>query len=413
MRVDERLDQSVNPETGNVEPVFAAMEPILALIVLGLVAIGLTVALAKRASRHNSVPTRVSILHQAVETIAGIQERQEIIRAALTFAMEATGARFSALGITRSNENSILLHSLFDGQLRSERVGLAGPTQPPPAVESGVWHKDERATVYSPLCVVPSHYPSVDSPVGVRFQTTYGEIGELFVANMPEPASSEDEASLALLANQVKQYLEYQALLQQINHGYMETIEALVKAIEAKDAYTRGHSDRVTKYAVATAREMALPPEQLEEIRIGAVLHDIGKIGVPESIINKPGRLDDDEWRLMKDHPRMGTKIIDSFNRSRDILLMIYHHHEMYDGTGYPAGLRGNEIPLAARILKVADAFEAMTSNRSYQKSKTVEEAIQELKDWSGRQFDPLVVSAFLRAMRSRAYELDVRLIEV
>ncbi len=390
-----------------------ALQPILTLVVLAIAATGLSVALIRRTLRPGSPPSQLPILQEAVESFAGGQDREDTIQTALSFASRATGARFAALAIGNLNETSADLYSLCEGQVRTDKVGLAPPDRPQPGQgKPTLKRKGARVGGYRPLCSIPAHYPSLQDSLGIAFRTSTGDTGELFVGNKPEAFTSEDETTLALLANQVTLHLDFKALLQQINHGYLETIEALVNAIEAKDAYTRGHSDRVTKYAIATAKEMCLPPEQVEEIRVGAVLHDIGKIGVPERIINKPGRLDDDEWRLMKDHPRLATKIIDSFNRSRDILLMIYHHHEMYDGTGYPIGLRGNEIPLAARILKVADAFEAMTSHRPYQTSKTLDQATKELKDWSGRQFDPLVVNAFLRTLRERSHELDLDLIE-
>lgn len=380
------------------------IQPIVALVVLVLAAAG--AAFAWQARRMMSASTHLSVLQEAAEQMSRHREKPEIIQSALSFASAAVGAELAALTLGRPDENSTNLYCLVDGEMRVERVGLATHVDHKRAgVQTGEGRDKQRTGNYQPRCTLPAHYPALKGVLGTRIQTSYGEIGEIFVANKGNPFTSRDEAAIALLANQVTQHLEYQELLRHVKRGYMETIEALVNAIEAKDPYTRGHSERVIRYAVATAEEMGLPPEQVEEIRIGAVLHDIGKIGVPESVINKPGRLDDDEWQLMKDHPRTATKIIDSFNRSRDILLMIYHHHEMYDGSGYPTGLRGNDIPLAARILKVADAFEAMTSHRPYQKTKTLEQAVQELKEGSGTQFDPLVVSAFIRALQNRCEE--------
>ncbi len=178
---------------------------------------------------------------------------------------------------------------------------------------------------------------------------------------------------------------------------YLGTMAALVSTIEAKDCYTRGHSERVTDIAVSIAKELGFPEHEQELIRYACQLHDIGKIGIRDHILNKLGALEQDEWDEIKHHPTTGADIVKSLGFLEKGILFIKHHHERYDGNGYPEGLKMEDIPLGARIIAVADSFDAMTSDRAYRKAKSVDEAILELKENAGKQFDPQVVEAFLR----------------
>jgi putative nucleotidyltransferase with HDIG domain len=187
---------------------------------------------------------------------------------------------------------------------------------------------------------------------------------------------------------------------ERLARGYMATIETMVNALEAKDPYTAGHSQRVCRYALAIAAELGFPEEEIGDLQTGAMLHDIGKIGVGDGVLLKPGRLSDAEFDEIKDHPRRGARIIDAFNRSSTVLSVVFHHHERYDGRGYPAGLRGVDIPLPARIVNVADAFDAMTTSRPYNgEPKTRAEGLAELRRGAGSQFDPRVVEALEQAL--------------
>ena len=198
--------------------------------------------------------------------------------------------------------------------------------------------------------------------------------------------------------------LEYQEYLEkkveeqtrEIKNLYLNAIKSLVFALEAKDKYTEGHSKRVTFYACEIAKRMRLSALLIHKIHLAGLLHDIGKIGVRESILNKPGKLTPDEYRHIYDHPVVGAKILTPVLKDKDILNFIRHHHERYDGSGRPDKLLGEEIPLGARILAVADTFDAMTSDRPYRKALTVDFAIKEIKRCSGSQFDPVVVIHFL-----------------
>lgn len=182
---------------------------------------------------------------------------------------------------------------------------------------------------------------------------------------------------------------------------FVSSIKALANAIEARDTYTRGHSERVTKYSVKIAEKMGIDGEEIEKIRYAAVLHDIGKIKIKEEILNKPGKLTDEEFNILKQHPTHGAKMLKPVEEFNEILPYLYHHHERYDGKGYPQGLTGGGIPLASRIMAVADTFDAMTSNRPYRKAMPVSKAIIELEKNAGTQFDPEIVNLFLDILKN------------
>lgn len=184
-----------------------------------------------------------------------------------------------------------------------------------------------------------------------------------------------------------------------INLMYVRSIDAMVKALEAKDFYTRGHAQRVTIYSVATAKEMGILEQEVEDLRRASVLHDLGKIGVRETVLNKPGKLSPEEFREVVRHPELSVSILEPIPFFRPLLPTVLHHHERYNGRGYPAGLAGDEIPLASRILAVADTFDAMTSTRAYRKALPMEDAVEELRRCAGTQFDPDIVPIFLSCL--------------
>jgi len=181
----------------------------------------------------------------------------------------------------------------------------------------------------------------------------------------------------------------------------VSTIAALAAAVDAKDHYTRGHSEAVARYSVGIATELRLPTEDRFNVRIAALLHDVGKIGMPDTILNNPGQLDTHERDIVRSHPSVGERIVKQVPQLQKILPGILYHHERYDGTGYPCGLSGDRIPLIARIICVADSFDAMTSNRPYRSALTVDQALAELQACKGTQFDPPCVDAFIRWLRS------------
>ena len=210
---------------------------------------------------------------------------------------------------------------------------------------------------------------------------------------------------LSSLASQTRIALTNAKLYGDMKENYIRTIKALAIAVDAKDTYTHGHSENVMNIAEELANEMGLESRRVGIIRDAGLLHDIGKIGVPGNILNKPGTLTYEEFNgVMKTHSSLGANIVKDVPFLRELYTLILYHHENFDGSGYPEGLKDGDIPLGSRIIHVADAFEAMTSNRPYRQSLGKDEAIKRLKESSGRQFDPVVVEAFLRLARRKGW---------
>lgn len=191
-------------------------------------------------------------------------------------------------------------------------------------------------------------------------------------------------------------YNEVQRASLQIDRNYLETIEALVRALEARDMYTKGHSDRVNQYSVAIAERLELSSEERDEIYHGSLLHDIGKIGVYDRVLLKPQGLTAEEFRIMQSHPQFGAEILTNVSALQKIIPIILHHHERQDGSGYPLGLKGEDIPIGARIVQVADTWDAMTSDRPYRRRISFKESLERLKAAAGTQLDPKCVSVFM-----------------
>jgi putative nucleotidyltransferase with HDIG domain len=196
---------------------------------------------------------------------------------------------------------------------------------------------------------------------------------------------------------------QVQAQAERIKELFLEGVQMLARALEAKDAYTRGHSIRVSQYAIATARELGFDAAAIEAIRIGGELHDIGKIGMREAVLHKPSPLTADEFRQVIEHPALGERMLSPLARETPAVLRIVRsHHERIDGAGFPDGLRGDGIPFEARIVAVADSFDAMTTRRPYRDSRSPSEALDELRRVAGSQLDAAAVEAFARAFPDR-----------
>jgi response regulator RpfG family c-di-GMP phosphodiesterase len=206
---------------------------------------------------------------------------------------------------------------------------------------------------------------------------------------------------------------ELDAALRSLGDAYRTTLRALTAALEARDSETHGHSERVVNFSLRLGREMGLDAEQTRSLEFGSLLHDIGKIGVPDAILRKPGALSESEWVRMREHPLHGQRILRGIEFLEGAARVVAQHHEKWDGTGYPVGLRGEEIDLNARIFAVADAFDAITSDRVYRRGRSYEEAAAELEDYAGRQFDPTVVEAFHRVPRAEWDDIRRRSLEL
>jgi putative nucleotidyltransferase with HDIG domain len=191
-----------------------------------------------------------------------------------------------------------------------------------------------------------------------------------------------------------------------LDAAYLQFVETMAQALDARDPYTAGHSLRVAAYSHTLARAMGLSGQDAEEIRVAAQLHDIGKIGIPDAVLQKPGKLTPEEYGLIKLHPQIGRKILEKVGRFESLLAVVELHHENYDGTGYPYGLAGHHVPIAARIVHVADAFDAMTTSRSYRPALSLRSATREIERSAGRMFDPVVAKTFLKLIAEGEIEI-------
>ena len=191
-----------------------------------------------------------------------------------------------------------------------------------------------------------------------------------------------------------------------LEKAYLESIQTLRYTVEAKDTYTRGHSDRVSQFSVLIGKHLNLSEAELKNLEIGGLFHDIGKIGVPDSILLKESKLTDDEYSEIKNHPSIGAHILSTATIFKDILSIVKHHHERFDGHGYPGQLKGNDIPFLARIAAIADSFDAMTCRRTYRDSLPLDVVISEFEKCKGTQFDPEIADAFLDILRNNFDEI-------
>ena len=222
--------------------------------------------------------------------------------------------------------------------------------------------------------------------ISVRSRTELGELGDSF----------------NLMTDQVERFIgDLQRAAEENRQLFLGTIKGLAAAIDGKDPYTRGHSERVARFSVAIAQGLDLPDDEIEKIRISALLHDVGKIGIDDNILKKPAALTDEEFELMKQHPQKGFKIMSQIPAMREFLPGMYMHHEMINGKGYPQGLKGDEIPMQARIVSVADTFDAMTTDRPYQRAMKFEDALARINDFVGTRYDESVVASLMAACAS------------
>ena len=304
--------------------------------------------------------------------------------------------------VTNSNRTGIVLMTR-DGQIEAEvEIDVKGlhiiPEHPMETI-------DQAIETGQSIILSMDNGSLVCYPLLTRGRT-YGALW----MNIPE-SRGQNFANLQTLANQAAIALERSILLsesrrqaKQLEEAYEEleitydqTLTSLMSALDARDRETEGHSMRVSRLTCLLAEEIGLNGQQLKALERGALLHDIGKIGISDTILHKPGKLTDEEWKMMRIHPAIGARIVEGIPFLQDALSVIRYHHERWDGSGYPIGLKGDEIPIQARIFAVADVFDALTSKRSYRSKSSAEEAIQYIKEQSGILFDPLIVEALTK----------------
>jgi putative nucleotidyltransferase with HDIG domain len=237
-------------------------------------------------------------------------------------------------------------------------------------------------------------------PLTIRSNT----IGLLCICRVSSehPFTPSDVELISVLSGQAAAAIENARLYEKLEQSYLSTIITLSGVVEAKDLYTDKHMKDISEYSVQIAKKLNLPDNDIENIKKAALLHDLGKISVPDSILMKAGKLSNEEMDIIKKHPSNGAKLIEQVEPLKHAREIIKHHQECFDGTGYPEGLQGQEIPLGARIIAVADAFGAMTTDRPYRKALSINEAINELNKYAGTQFDPHIVDIFLSILKEK-----------
>ncbi|MCI0477687.1 MAG: GAF domain-containing protein [Anaerolineales bacterium] len=285
---------------------------------------------------------------------------------------------------------------------------LQGTRLPPGVGVVGSVIKEGKPLIVNNAQTDPRHYKAIDDQMALQTSTLMAVplvtkarvLGVLEVLNKTDktPFNDDDCTALTALAIQSGIALENAQLYSDLKKAFTDTVSIIANAVEARDPYTAGHTDRVTAIALEMARELNWSREQIENLQIGALLHDIGKIGIADEILRKPDSLTPDEYTEMQQHPVVGAQMLKGVSALRPVLPYILYHQERYDGKGYPFGLAGNEIPIEGRLLTVADTFDAMTSTRPYRQALTSEEAFDEIARHRGTQFDPEMVDALIGA---------------
>jgi len=328
--------------------------------------------------------------------IATFTDLDGLVTGALDLARQSLFFRSCALLLRDGDDLVVRAHYGFEGGVRNGQRVPRGKGVSWRCLEEG------QPLLIPDVSEAPDHLPGrpdARCEMVAPLMGPYGAVGVL-AAESPKPGAF-NQTSLELFAtfaHQIAAALENARLNEANRRNFYQTIRALAQALEMRDSYTRGHSERVRTYSLRIAAGLEMSPTDLECLEQAALLHDIGKIGVRDSVLLKKGRLDLEERAAIERHPVIGDSILHPVGFLREALEAVLHHHEHWDGTGYPDGLAGVRIPLVARVIAVADAYDAMTSDRPYRAALTHEEAAREVERGAGRQFDPTVVRAFLRA---------------
>lgn len=364
----------------------------------------------------DSLRERSESLTKKVLELATLYEMSRALGSTLDLDELLTSVLDSALRIFDLDLGYIALRDRDTGGVSIRSLRGADVSQADGALRSSMseWVvREGRPLIFNPD--TGSRASQIDSVTGAKAAlcvpliSTDGTIGSITIgsSDVSYRFSSDDVRLLSTIANHVTIAIGNIELFTSLQEAYLATVRSLAAAVDAKDSYTRGHSERVATYATLIAERMGLSHEQRIALEMAAYLHDIGKIGVKEEILLKPGHLDDGEMAQMRHHPLIGANILKPVAFPWAITPVVRHHHEAFDGSGYPAGLRGDEIPLLARILTVADSYEAMTADRPYRRGRSSGEAIEELRRCSGSQFDPRIVQLFVEVMDELEQQSD------
>jgi HD-GYP domain-containing protein (c-di-GMP phosphodiesterase class II) len=363
---------------------------------------------------------RLTRLYDIMRSITSITELDKLLDRILGSATGMVGARGGFLMLVDPEANNLKCEVTSGGMaaglkgavLKIDERTVPGmvASQGKPYRENDITHSpffssQQRASagdsaIHKLMCVPLKVQDRVTGVVQVLDKTTGGDFNDDDLRLLQAMA---DTAAIAV--ENVRLYeaeRKKSELLTRVNEelrgNYQGTLQALTGLLDARDTATRGHSNRVVAFTMRLVREMGITdPHRLRSIELGALLHDVGKIGVPDAILRKPGPLDSDDWQQMRAHPEIGYRLLKHIEFLKDALPVVRYHHERFNGTGYPYGLEGKQIPLEARIFAVADAFDAIVSERPYKKARTYEEAVTIFRDDRSRYFDPAVIEAFLK----------------
>jgi HD-GYP domain-containing protein (c-di-GMP phosphodiesterase class II) len=366
--------------------------------------IGMVMENASLFSRHNEEIRRLEALTSASGVVNSTLELKSLLKLLMELAAQVLHAEASAILMVNEMSGDLMFEVATgdkSDEVKAIRVpkgqGIAGAV-----AESGKpllipdASKDERFFKKADEKTSFTTRNMIAVPLIARGKC----IGVMEVLNRKGGATftPDDLELLQALGHQSAIALQNAQLYQNLQDSFLATVRSLAQAVDAKDSYTAGHSSRVTQYSVLIAEELKCSEEELRNVRMSSLLHDVGKIGIKDSVLSKPGQLDDAEFAIMKSHPTVGAGILKPVHQLKDVIPGVLNHHERFDGKGYPLGLKGEEIPLMGRIIGVADAFDAMTSDRVYRPRLSDEVALAELKKHSGTQFDSRIVKAFLSA---------------
>ncbi|HUI92272.1 MAG TPA: HD domain-containing phosphohydrolase [Chitinivibrionales bacterium] len=355
----------------------------------------------RQLEEENLLFSKLVSLHEVTKILASTYQLAELNHKVLDFSVKIAKADGGSLMFFDEAKHLIMAEStarhspeFWENALFTGASKWVAENEEPMVMESG---EPKAFREFPPL---PDN---IRSYIAFPLKTPQRTVGVLNLIRNREknPFSNVDLEIINVLASQASISIENVRLYQNIRDNYLKTVRGFALAVEAKDRYTHGHSENVMKYTVVIAKHLGLSDAEIENVKYAGLLHDIGKIGVSELILNKPGRLTPSEFDEIKKHPSLGANIIADVPFLRPLVPMVFHHHEFYDGNGYPDGIKGEDIPFGARILSVADAYEAMTSDRPYRRSLSQQAALEILVAGKGKQFDPKMVDTFKEILQS------------
>lgn len=356
----------------------------------------------------NSKVLELNTLHEIAKNLGTVLDINKLLEMILDHTSKVFGGVKTSSIILYDEETELLNVKLYKGEKTNRAMK---PIKSGEGIAGKVFQRGEPIIINDMLTSSNDSVDSGSSSICVPLKVKEKCLGVLSITDKisGEPFDKSDLDMMVTLASQISISLNNAKLYEDLEASYLSAVRALANSIDAKDAYTMGHSERVAKYSVEIGKKMKLNEEELKNLYVGALLHDIGKIGISEAIINKTDKLTNEEYQQIKTHPSRGALIIEPAKFLREKVPLIKYHHERFDGKGYPEGLKGEEIPLMARIICCADSFDAMTSKRAYRDTMPLDYAKNEMTRCSETQFDPNIVKAFLEVLEDEDKIKEIR----